>query len=73
MSDAGNPFRVVKTNWKVGDQREVPAPALDALRGTAAYDSYEQLYRIDGLAWRMEGKRSQADGSSVYILRCVNE
>ncbi len=72
MSDPSDPFKVVKTNWKVGDQREVPARALEALRGTEAYDSYEKLYHIDGLSWRVEGQISRPDGS-YYLLRCVNE
>ena len=56
-----------------GDQREVPAAALEALRGTDAYDSYEQLYHIDGRRWRVEGRMSRADGKSFYVLRCVEE
>ena len=73
MSGPANPLKVVKTNWHVGDQREVSARALEALHGTDAYDSYEKLYRIDGLAWRLEGRISCADGTSVCFLRCVNE
>lgn len=73
MSNPLDPLNVVKTNWEVGDRREVPAPALEALHSTEAYDSYEQLYRIDGLSWRVEGRISRADGKSFYVLRCVNE
>jgi len=73
VSGPANPLKVVKTNWQVGDQREVSARALEALHGTDAYDSYEKLYRIDGLAWRLEGRISRADGTSVCFLRCVNE
>ncbi len=73
MSGPANPLKVVKTNWKVGDQREVPARALEALHGTGAYDSYEQLYRIDGLQWRLEGRISRSDGTSACLLRCVTE
>jgi len=73
VSGPANPLKVVKTNWHVGDQREVSARALEALHGTDAYDSYEKLYRIDGLAWRLEGRISRADGTSVCFLRCVNE
>ncbi|MFQ5662857.1 MAG: hypothetical protein ACE5HL_03395 [Terriglobia bacterium] len=57
----------------MGDKREVPAATLEALHGTEAYDSYEQLYHIDGLGWRGEARMNRADGKSVYILRCVNE
>lgn len=73
MENPSNPFNVIPKTWRVGDQREVPASALDALRGTEAYDSYEQLYLIDGLRWRVEGKLSRADGKSFYVLRCVSE
>lgn len=73
MGESTNPLKVVKTHWKVGDQREVPAPALDALRGTDAYDSYEQLYFLEGLRWRVEGQISRPDGKSFYLLRCVEE
>ncbi|MBI4467407.1 MAG: hypothetical protein HY656_08300 [Acidobacteria bacterium] len=73
MNNPSNPLKVIKPNWKVGDQREVPATALDALRGTDAYDSYEQLYRVDGLHWRLEGRISRPDGSTVCLLRCVKE
>ena len=73
MGGSSNPFNVIKKNWKVGDQREVPAAALEALRGTDAYDSYEQLYHIDGRRWRVEGRMSRADGKSFYVLRCVEE
>ena len=73
MENPANPLKVVKTSLQVGDQREVPTRALEALHGTDAYDSYEKLYRIDGLAWRLEGRISRADGTSVSLLRCVNE
>lgn len=73
MNNPADSFRIIKTNWAVGDERELPAAALEALRGTDAFDSYEQLYRIDGLWWRVEGKISRADGSSLCRLRCVSE
>lgn len=73
MGSPTNPFNVIKKNWQVGDQREVPAAAVDALRGTDAYDSYEQVYHIDGLRWRLEGRISRADGKSFCVLRCVEE
>lgn len=60
-------------NWQVGDQRAVPAEALDGLRGTEAYNSYDQLYRIDGLNWRLEDQISRPDGKTLYFLRCMNE
>ena len=88
MKDPSGPLKILKTNWKVGDpfgklrvalrdskgdQREVPAPALAALHATDAYDSYQQLYRIDGLHWRVEGQISRPDGQTICLLRCVNE
>jgi len=73
MMESANPFKVLKQDWKVGDEREVPAAAVDALRGTDAYDSYDQVYRIDGRRWRVEARISRADGQSVCVLRCVEE
>lgn len=73
MSNPFDQLKVIKQNWQVGDQREVPAAALDALRGTDAYDSYDQVYYIDGWHWRVEGQIRRPDGKSFYILRCVNE
>lgn len=68
-----NPFPIVQGTYRVGDAREAPTRALDALRGTDAYDSYDQVYLIDGLRWRVEGKINRADGESYYRLRCVAE
>lgn len=73
MDSPPNRFNVLKHNWRVGDQREVPAAVLDALRGTDAYDSYDQVYRMDGRRWRVEGRISHADGKSFCLLRCVDE
>ena len=56
-----------------GDEREVPAAALEALRRTDAYDSYDQVYVIDGRRWRVEGRLSRPDGQNIYVLRCVEE
>lgn len=71
MSHPFGPLNVVR-NWKPGDTREVVAGELDRLHGTAAYDSYSRLYRIDGVNWQREGQISRPDGQTVYILRCVD-
>lgn len=72
MNNPSDPLNVIQ-NWKPGDSRELLARDLDRLHGTAAYDSYTKLYRIDGVHWRIEGQISRADGQTVYVLRCVNE
>lgn len=72
MDNLFGPLHVVK-NWKPGDTREVLARDLDRLHGTAAYDSYTRLYRIDGRSWLREGHISRADGETLCILRCVDE
>lgn len=73
MNNPRDQFKVLRQNWQVGDQREVPASALEALRGTDAFDSYRQSYLIDGLRWRVEGQINRPDGKTVYLLRCVDQ
>lgn len=72
MANPFGPLHVVR-NWKPGDSREVPARELHRLQGTAAYDSYSKLYRIDGVSWLIEGQISRPNGQTLYLLRCVEE
>ncbi len=65
-----NPFRVVKTNWKPGDQREVEDSRLERQEGLE-YDSYRRVYLADGHEWMVVGKIMKDDGKKYYILECV--
>jgi hypothetical protein len=67
-----NPFKVIRT-WKPGDTRELSERALKQVRIDGRFDSYAQLYEIDGARWKVAGKVSQASGETLYTLVCVNE
>jgi hypothetical protein len=73
MSHPFSPLPVLPERWRVGDKRQVPAHILDQLRGTDAYDSYTQIYQIDGMSWRVESQITEASGSRIYVLVSVNE
>lgn len=71
----GNPlesFRVLKT-WKPGDTRELSEKVLKAIRLEGRYDSYSQVYELDGRRWKVQSQVSQPNGGTTYTLVCVNE
>jgi hypothetical protein len=65
-----NPFRVVKTEWSPGDQREVEDWRIDKQEGVA-YDSYRRVYEADSREWKIAGQIVKEDGRKYYILECV--
>ena len=67
-----NPFRVVKTSWKPGDQREVEDWRVEQQQGLE-YDSYRRVYIADGHEWMVAGKIMKEDGKKYFILECVEE
>ena len=67
-----NPFRVVKTSWKAGDQREVEDWRVERQEGLE-YDSYRRVYIADGHEWMVVGKIMKEDGKMYFILECVEE
>ncbi len=71
----GNPFgnlNVVKS-WKPGDTRELPEQALKKARIEGLYDSYSQVYDLDGLRWKVRDQMSKLNGETIYTVVCVNE
>ncbi|MGH9356588.1 MAG: hypothetical protein ACRD10_10710 [Terriglobia bacterium] len=69
-----NPFgnlNVVK-NWKAGDTRELSENVLKQARIDGLYDSYAQLYELDGARWKVRDQVSKPGGETVYTVVCVN-
>ncbi|MGA3328328.1 MAG: hypothetical protein ABSF45_28085 [Terriglobia bacterium] len=67
-----NPFNVLQP-WKPGDTREVPERTLKQVRLEGKYDSYSQIYKLDGRQWKIQGQLSHPSGDTIYTLVCVNE
>jgi hypothetical protein len=67
-----NPFNVLKA-WKPGDTRDIPERKLKQFNLEGKFDSYSQIYEIDGHSWKIQGQVSQASGETLYTLVCVNE
>jgi len=65
-----NPFRVIKTAWSTGDQREVEDWRIEKQEGFA-YDSYRRVYLVDEREWAIAGQIMKEDGRKYYILECV--
>jgi hypothetical protein len=67
-----NPFKVIHP-WNPGDTRELSERALKQARLESKYDSYSQVYELDGARWKIQGKMCQPTGETIYTLVCVNE
>jgi hypothetical protein len=65
-----NPFPVVKTEWKPGDQREIEDWRIERQEGIE-YDSYRRIYLADGREWVVVGQRMRENGKKYYILECT--
>ena len=65
-----NPFKVMKTEWSHGDQREVEDWRIERQEGLE-YDSYRRIYLSDGREWTIAGKIMKPDGKKYYILECL--
>lgn len=65
-----DPFKIVKTTWKAGDQREVEDWRIDRQQGVE-YDSYRRVYLADGHEWIIVGQIMQPDGRKYYRLECT--
>ncbi|MGH9377119.1 MAG: hypothetical protein ACRD1J_13285 [Terriglobia bacterium] len=71
----GSPFgnlNVVKS-WKPGDTRELPDQVLKRARIEGLYESYSQVYKLDGARWKVRDQMSKPDGETLYTIVCVNE
>ncbi len=60
-------------NWNVGDTRELTDKQIHALEMNGAFDSYHQVYEIDGKKWKVRTKVARPDSSTVFTLQCVEE
>ncbi len=68
----GNPLNVLQP-WKPGDTRDVREHALKQVRLEGKYDSYSQVYELDGRRWKIQAQLSHPSGDTIYTLVCVNE
>ncbi len=67
-----NPFNVLRP-WQPGDTRELPERVLKSARLAGKFDSYSQVYELDGYRWKIQGQVNMPSGETVYTLVCVNE
>lgn len=65
-------FSVLK-EWKPGDTRQLAETILKKARIDGLFDSYSQVYSLDGKRWKVREQVSQATGETIYTLVCVNE
>ncbi len=72
MTDPMGSLRVLKP-WKPGDTRELSEKVLRRIQLEGRYDSYSQVYELDGLCWKVQSQMSQPSGETIYTLVCVNE
>ena len=72
MSPSPGNLNVLK-DWKPGDAREVSDAALKKARIEGLFDSYSQVYQLDGKRWKVRDQISKPTGETVYTLVCVNE
>ncbi len=59
--------------WKPGDTRELPGLVLKKARLEGRFDSYSQIYDLDGRRWKIREQVSKPTGETLYTLVCVNE
>ena len=62
-----NPLNVLKT-WKPGETRDVPERLLKQARLDGKFDSYSQVYEIEGYRWKAREKMHLASVPSHLIL-----
>ncbi len=67
-----NPFNILHP-WKPGDTRELSEQALKQAQLEGRFDSYAQVYELDGKQWKVQSRMSQASGETLYTLVCVEE
>jgi hypothetical protein len=63
----------VLKEWKPGDTREITGEILKKMRIEGLFDSYSQVYDLDGKRWKVRDQVSKPTGETVYTLVCVNE
>lgn len=67
-----NPFRVLPY-WKPGDTREISEKALKKAHLQGHFDSYSQVYELDGRRWKIQEQVARSTGETVYTLVCVDD
>ena len=67
-----NPFNVLRA-WKTGDTGELSERALKQAQIDGKFDSYSQVYDLDGRRRKVQEQVSQPTGETVYTLGCVDE
>ena len=72
MSNPFGPLNVLK-EYKPGDTRQVAERVLKKARMDGLFDSYSQVYDLDGSRWKVREQMSLASGETVVTLVCVNE
>ena len=68
----GNPLNILRP-WKPGDTRDISEKVLRKAHLEGRFDSYSQVYELDGSRWKVQGQVSQPTGDTIYTLVCVNE
>lgn len=66
-------MNVLNKSWKVGDTREVTEDQMKGLVDRDLYDSYDHMYLVDGLKWKVVHRVVSADGSTIYTLTAVEK
>jgi hypothetical protein len=67
-----NTFNVLG-NRKIGDKCELTDKQIHQLEIDGAFDSYDQLYEIEGKKWKIRNKTALADSSTIFTLQCVED
>jgi hypothetical protein len=71
----GNPLGALNAlkDWKPGDTRQVTGRSLKNARIEGLFDSYSQVYNLDGKRWKVRDQMSQPSGETICTIVCVNE
>lgn len=72
MDNSPGNFNILKPG-KPGDTRELSETVLETLKIEGKYDSYFQVYELDGLRWKTQSKITRPTGETFYILVCLEE
>lgn len=72
MNSSSDGLKILKA-WKPGETRELSEKTLRKARLEGRYDSYSQVYQLDGLGWKVQSQMSHPSGETIYTLVCVNE
>jgi hypothetical protein len=65
-------FNVLQSNT-AGDTCELTDKQIRQLEMDGAFDSYDQVYEIEGRRWKIRTKIARPDSSTLFTLQCVEE